>query len=508
MPRDAVHEPPAAPQPAGTGAGAAPLGALDALLAAVLTVVFGALYASNLQRWLWNDGFFVAEKLEWNESGLWPHPAYLPLARVLNRLLPGPGPYEGLFATSWMPAALGLGVVYLLARGAGRSPAASGLAAALLGLTPVHWFFATTIEVHALHFWGVATAALVAQRAPWGRRAVAVALAVVSFALVPLTHLLAPLLGPGWLVWCETWAKRAGAPLGAKRVVFVLAPLFVVVGLGAFALTSLFYWKDSVVGGIRGTAGQIAEHMQPSALVWWRDDVWLPAQLYLVAALLGGWWLWRRERASALVLVALVVPLLVFTAWWAVPNEGGYLLGATPFLALAVAAGADALRRRLGVLALAVVALASAVPLGLSAWEKGNAWRAVHAEQLRDERAEQVRLVLGDEGVLVAFDTWKQPIGLDLVGIRERQLIKTVEGAFRDAVGPEDLGSWLAYDLKLFAEAHPEGVALELLYRDLGRVNAVLRPYTDSLERELAKHVVLEEFPHPRWPMARMKPRP
>ena len=508
MPRDTSHRTAPGLGPAAPGRGAAALDRWDALVVAALTALFGALYASNLQRWLWNDGFFVAEKLEWNESGLWPHPAYLPVARVLNHLLPGPGPYEGLFATSWMPAALGLGVVYLLARGAGGSRLASGCAAALLGLTPVHWFFATTIEVHTLHFLGVTLAALVAQRAPWGRRSVAMTLAVLSFALVPLTHLLAPLLGPGWLVWCEHWAKRAGAPLGAKRVLLVLAPLLVAVGLGAFALTSLYYWNDSVVGGIRGTADQIAEHLKPSALAWWRDDVWLPGQIYLVAALVGGAVLWRKERALAWTLLALVVPLMAFTAWWAVPNEGGYLLGITPFLALAVAAGAEGLRRHFGALALVLLALGLAVPLGLAAWDKGNAWRALHTEQLRDERAAQVRLVLGDDGVVVSFDTWKQPIGMDLPGIRERQLVKTVEAAFRESVGPETLATWLAYDLKLFAEAHPEGVALDLLYREMGRVNEVLRPYTETLERELARHVELKEFPHPRWPMARMTPRP
>ncbi len=498
------------------------LGALDVWIGAALALAFGLLYAATLQHWLWNDGFFVAKRLEWNEPGLWPHPAYLPVARAFNVVLPGPGPYEGLFATSWTPGAAAIGLLFLVARAFGAARLPSVFAAALWAVTPAHWFFSTTIEVHTLHAAGVALAALIALRAPWRRGFAGIAAAAAGFFLVPLTHLMAPLLAPGWIALCALSARAAGAPLGMRRLALGLIPLLALGGVVAFALTSLYYWNDSVLGGFKGTAAQIEEHLTEGGLVWWRDDVLKPLGPALIAIAAGVGVLTReavRGRGSAAepraawfatrpaVLALAIVPLTAFTAWWAVPNEGGYLLGTAPFFATVMALGAAgpvARWPRWVWIPLAAVLLGWTGYLG---YGHATRWRSEHVEQRRDERAAQVRLILGDRGVLVSFDTWKQPVGLDVRGVRESQRVRQVQDALRDSIAPSDVMADIAWKTRALALEHPEGVAIDLHFRALGAINPYLRPFADALEAELVKYVELEEFPHPRWPMARVRAR-
>jgi hypothetical protein len=488
---------------------------VDCWLALGFAVGFALLYTATLQRWLWNDGFLVAARLEWGEPGLWPHPAYLPVARALDKLVPGFGHYEALFATSWLPAALGLAVGFLLLRELGLARCTGALATLAFGVSPVHWFFATTIEVHALHFLGVAAAALVTLRAPWAREGRAILTTALAFALVPLTHLTAPLLGPAWLYLAVLAARGQGVRLSPRSVLLRLGPALMLVGFISFALTSLYYWEDSVLGGIRGTAAQIEEHLNPSSWAWWREDVGAALSALLLPLGLGAYAVGKgRVPAPAglgTLLLLAVLPLLAFTAWWAVPNEGGYLLGKSPFLLMLAAYGLEWPRRALlvrvpgGAAPAGALGAALVCATAIAGWREATAWRQKYEDQHRASRAQMVREVLGERGLLVSFDTWRQPIGLDVRGVREDQRVRLVEDALRDGTGPEHVMADIAWKIKILASEHPEGVVLDLKYRTMGKENPFLLPFAQVFDRELLRHFELEEHPHPHWPLARLR---
>jgi hypothetical protein len=128
---------------------------LAALLIALLLVLGClALYRATNQRWLVDDGFDLGTYLDSTEPHrrVWMHVLYLPLGRLVASAGAGPGPYQVLATLSAWAGALGIGALWLALRANGaRAPLAFALAL-IAAVTPVVWFYSTTVEVHAVHF--------------------------------------------------------------------------------------------------------------------------------------------------------------------------------------------------------------------------------------------------------------------------------------------------------------------------------------------------------------------
>lgn len=174
---------------------------------ALLCLAFLALYAALGQHTFYKtDGIGL---VHFARSGpVWGsvhHPLYEPLLHELDRLLEplGASPYRSALAFSALGSALGVALAHAGFLRLGLARGSAALAAALAGLAPAVFFFATVVEYHGpffgtagLAFWCMARAA---QR-PSPARALALALATYFAASLHATGHLLPSLTCAWLL--------------------------------------------------------------------------------------------------------------------------------------------------------------------------------------------------------------------------------------------------------------------------------------------------------------------
>lgn len=172
----------------------------DATLAVCLSACAALLYLATLQDWYYGDASQLvhdfAQGIEDGRLEIWMHVLYTPAAFLVELALPGYQPVLALKLLSALAAAIALGGAFLLARFFGVTRRSALASAVLLSVTPAFWFFATMIEVHALHAAAVAVCACITVYAPWRKPMLAVVLSCVAFPLVYLTHRSGLLLGP------------------------------------------------------------------------------------------------------------------------------------------------------------------------------------------------------------------------------------------------------------------------------------------------------------------------
>lgn len=468
---------------------------VDVAIAAALAASATALcIATRLQRIFGNDGAML---VDWTFAPAtayeqYHNTLYLPAARAVAAL-----GLDGLCGGAGEPTAIGhalsalsvgalAALCYAMARLVAASRGAAVAGAALATLAPVTWFFGAAVEVHALHGAVVAAAMLATLLLPWRRPAAAVPSLALLFVPPCLSHQTAPALAPGFVALAAAAAARRGAPMSWRGLAATAGALGAAVVLGHL----LVQWRRGLgfrfdVGGVAATATGWRQPFAPDFVL---REIALPLGVLLAVFALA--MACRRIDARwRLACAAFVVPLTAAVAWYGVREHGGFVLQATPALALASALWTDALRAR----GLAAVAFAVAAAQALLGWADVRAFDA-EGHALRDRVARIERL--GGPSARVVSCNDNAPLVVHwLPGALEWNLTKTL-------VDDPPVAAWLAaaqQQLQPFLAAGP--VLLDrshALRRDLPpRVVDAMQ----ALESWLRQECRVAEHDDPSWPL-------
>jgi len=478
--------------------GAARPGKRDAWIAAALALALGVLYALTFQRRFYNDGPPLTEMHVLGTRTFHTHVLYLPLCDLVTRVMGSADPLRALRLLSVVPAALGCGFAFLVLRTFGAQVFGALVAVLLLALSPALWFFATTIEVHALLFGTVTLVALVTLLAPWERRPrLALALVALLFPLLYWAHESAFVLGLGWVLLVQYARARHGTAFTWRGLLLGVGPLLLFTLLLGFAAANVAR-SGSLAGAVHSVRMQLAVpgyQPAPDRSVLLRE--WLmPLGVLVPLALLGAREL-RRAAWRAPAIAALVLFPLAFFAWWTVLERGGYFLGSDAFLLVPVGLFLGRWSRVKGILALVLLAGQATYARGkIDAFDRG--WDP-------GERVAQVRDALGGSGLLLSTVGFAPTVHIDLPAVEEfslRSFVRSMCMREDRLVPPEDVVAALRPLLLRLFERH-ERVALETGYRRVTVEDSpflhAFRPSLAAIEAFLREHYRTSERPHEYW---------
>ncbi len=503
--------------------GPAELSRKDGAAALLLALGLFALYAAFRQDRLWNDAFVILDICAWPEHPwyfTWNHFLYLPLVRFLAWVSPLGHTFADAALASSLPAAAAAGVVVLAARAAGASLGGAVIAALLVSLAPATAVFATLIELHAVHFLGVAIAVLFLVRSAGRVSARAFEWrAVLWFAPIALTHLSAPTLGPGWLAlgtWLA-WRHYGEHARGrrfwgfALRIAGGTALVFgVVLGLLNFTL-----FREADTGSVAHALWVIENHGAGFSWDYFLGDWVLPlGPVWLLLIALGLLSVLRPLRArlrpdtAALVAIAwigLVLPFLFFSAW-GVDNQGGYLAGSLPLLALALARASDLWpqKPRVG----EFVALALVVFTAALAHLSVTGWSTPELEARVAARTAAVRAALPEGGVLIGFHIDEEhPADVYLASVRELNLLQRLQMHVAAGEAPELIAARLDDQLLRRVVPFDGPVAIEPTFLVLPLEPGPAKEIADAFRARLLEHFEMVPLDGVEPPMARLVAR-
>jgi len=465
--------------------------ARDRWVALSLLCLAAGAYALGFQDWVYGDGPQLIDAFLFLRN-LWMHVLYIPAARVLGLFWWGADPVDPLRATSILGAAAGVSGTYLLARWFGCEPVRALLAALLAATVPAVTFFATTIEVHALHFGTVALAAWALTRVPWNDPRIAVALSSALVPLLYLTHKSGVLLAPGWLALALLVRHRAGrAP--DVRTALLLGTGIALAFLGSLALSSALLPDRNSIGG---TLDFIAHFQRTAPAGFLHEAVLVGLAALTPLALLGAL---RVSRAELLVLAAFLLPLFGFFCWYGEATRGGYFASAIPFLAVLAA---RALPAGIGGIGLATVAL------GLQAFVSARQARDYASEfswEDRRARCAAVRSVLGEQGTLLSFDPTLQPVTLDLSGVREVNARSDLMRTTKNGMAPAASAQITVDFLRKLMDRWPGPFALDPVLTRRAGLEDELAPFRAAIEDAVTAAFQARLVPDPRFPLLRLR---
>jgi hypothetical protein len=371
----------------------------------------------------------------------------------------------------------------------GFSPGRAMAAGLLCFSAPTAFFFSTSIEVPALHLGVLALAC--ALLLTLQRLAPATLFRFACVGLVPLlyfAHKSSVLLAPGWWVFvldCER--RRRGHPPGAR-----LAVAWGLVLASAFAL-SILLGQALVPGNSIGDTLQFIERFEQSlGWAYLRDAVWAGLGLLVPLGLLGVLWTPPSERRWML---AFVLPVAAFFAWYGEINFGGYYISTVPFLAL-LAVRALPAGRAFWPLCLGVCLVQGALARRLVESANRGLDRAVHARKV-----EAARRIVGEVGLVVSFDPQNQPITLSMPGVDELNLRNELFAYGRSG------GSAEAFARDLLLRLEPRRAVSLPTAIDLGgllRANRRAESFMESLSASLEDQFGPADRSDPEHPLLRL----
>ncbi|MBK9710913.1 MAG: DUF2723 domain-containing protein [Kouleothrix sp.] len=341
----------------------------DALIGAGLAVAAFALYLATLLPGL-GSGDTAEFQRVLPTLGV-AHPTGYPLYTILGWLwsqLPlGGAPAWRVSLLSAFAAALAVGVVYLVARALGQARVVAAAAALALAASRTFWSQATIAEVYALAALLQALLLLALLRWRGGRWPLWVAGLLLGLGLAH--HRTIVLMIPGALLFVGLGARGLGVGAWGKEPSSSLKPQagYAILATLAGCLLYLYLplrappWLDSWQTFLQHISGSEAlsvwltidapgrvalEHLRELAqrLIW--------PQLSPVGALLalvGALRLWRRDRASAALLVSGYLLTLLFCVLFYVQDVEVFMISAHLIAALLIGAGAMAALERLNV---------------------------------------------------------------------------------------------------------------------------------------------------------------
>ena len=337
---------------------------LALLLAAAAAVLFFALRPRDR---FWGDAHVFVRWLE-EDVWLYYHLAYMPLAHLfewLARPFAGalPSTELGLAALSAVAGGTALAFTFRAGRELGLSRLRATAAAAVVGLTPNVWFFATALELHALHLAAYAYVAFdLCRHHRRGERPSALRAAALGVLLLA-THVIGVLALPAL---CLLALRRDGARLDPGGLLGAAALLG---GYGLVLATAIALNPRHDGGDFAHLTVGLVEGWFPSVL--WEEGLAMLWALALVGlVLLPAVAVVRRVRAHSLALpvAVLVLTFVVVLPTARITERGGYWVGLAPPLALALAVWLPDARR--GTAALVAVLVVQ----GAAAFELARTW--------------------------------------------------------------------------------------------------------------------------------------
>lgn len=476
----------------------------DRLIALGLGALACLVFAGTLQARFYSDGPGLVAIAAGEPIPVRMHALYIPALVGFRGLLDG---LDGLHAYTLFSAICGglaCGGVYLIGRffGLGRGLAVAG--SVLAAVSPVQWFFATTVEVHSLHFLAVVCAALVTLCAPWKRFGLALGLSALALCLAFSAHETSVLLGPGWVALCAFAAGRQGRAIGVKRCLFVVGPVLL-----ASLVTVLFVLKAmrSAPEGANSNLELdmlLAFHGSSS----WGEHLWMGVIAPL--GVLGGLLfvgLGRRGMldSAKLSLGLLILVPLGFLIWWRVSERGAYFVMCLPFLAPLSVAGLASFSWKPRTLALCLgsllVAQATAARLLISDFDQG-----LDPQQ----RFDLARELTGGTGILLTGLSLAPPVSLALPDLEEVTFLEQVKNAIAVGMSPSDFGvdgcRFIAEVIGGSPGLSASGVYIETadeLVLEMGS-GEVGHPYYQALIEELPNWFHVRELSQGDWRMAEL----
>jgi len=205
-----------------------PPGEHDVRIAGLLAVAGTLLFLASMQTPFWGDGRGLVDRIaegEWQRH----HVFYLPLAHALDSVggVVGLDVRGSLELFSALMTGFALGLFYLAARWLALPVHAALLGCALLATIPVNWWYATTVEIHALQLAACAGALLWTTRASaLGTLGTSALGPAVLLALLTGSHLSGALAAPALALLALFGSGRWAWPRHVVQALLVLA-LFV-----------------------------------------------------------------------------------------------------------------------------------------------------------------------------------------------------------------------------------------------------------------------------------------
>jgi hypothetical protein len=383
-------------EPGSPHAGAA--GRRDALLAWGLFLILCLVYTACAQEAYWSDGRTLVRLVS---EGHWSyfHALYLPVAQIFRPLTSwifGGDLERTLKLLSAVATAAAVALFYLSGRTLGLRQRSAVGGALLFAAAPSVWFYATTIEIHALQLLVAAGALLWAVRAQRAGRLGRDLLVPMLFLCGLMgTHLSGLMCAPALLA-CAFLGQ--GEPRIPRRV---LPGLLVVLAccVGWYVMHS---GASAPFRNFETAASGVFTRFKPSML--WRGPIlssglfyflFLPACLYSL----------RTEprvfrRPLALAAALLIAAFLPFAMAFILPERGAYFLCALPVIAITVVRGLE----RLG--ALAAPLFLALVPVHV-AWSLRDVWVWQHDYPGAEWAVPLVEEAEG-QGLVIARYNWER----------------------------------------------------------------------------------------------------
>jgi len=458
------------------------------LIALLLAFACAALYEASQQRTLVDDGFDLGTYLDSHEPHrrIWMHVLYLPLGRLVAAAGAGPGPYHVLGMLSAVAGALGLAALWLALRANGARISIAFTLALITGLTPVVWFYSTTVEVHAVHFAFVSIALCTVLLVPWRRTVLAHALASLACSGLFLSHQTGVLLVPALALLSLHAQRRQGLELDTRRALLRLVGCY---GLATLLAIGLERWLRG--GGDARTPLEFIRVYggESASLGWWTRELLVPLGLLLPLALValalrqGSLELRRAVGAALLVAIA-------FFGWWGVETRGGYFIGLVPFLALLAAEPVQRVVDRVGWSKIAATACVSFVLLVMYVFSGNTKYRPLDPNGLL-YRSLIADHALPEGGILISLDPRCQPVDLYRPSIRELNASRRVALALAHGVDPHALAELIASETAAQCNELGGAVAIDhgFLKRSAGisRFEDFARSYWESIQARFGR---------------------
>jgi hypothetical protein len=472
-------------------------------LGSAIALGAGLVYACTFQTRFYGDGPGLASLHALGLDEAYYNVLYLRAARAVRWFVALAGvddPFASLRMLSVLPAALGLGATFVMLRAAGAEMFGALAATLALGASPALWFFATTIEVHALDFATVAGVALSILVAPWRRPARALALVAVAFPFPVWAHVTSATLGPGFVFLVQSArTRRTGERYSLPALLFGVGGLLFVVLL--LALLASHVVRTGSLAGIRSdvlVGTSLKDPHAPEACPVWSREWILPYGALVPLALVGFARLRREPGLAAAIALALGVPLAFFL-WWGVCERGGYFLGSAPFLLVPVAFLAGRWSPAKSALAAMLVAGQGLLARQeIAAFDRGFDPR---------ERVERVREAIGDSGLLITVGRFAPDIRCYLPGVEELVLlnfVRQIRAGSAEPLSSDELVRRIEPRLEGLLERWGRVVlepGPEPTFDETSAVEPDLVSDIDALFAHMRARYEVRDLPHPDWPL-------
>ena len=479
--------------------------ARDAVVALLFVAASLLLFWLTAQARLTIDGAGLASMAATGTGRGYYNILYLPVVRAVAALLPGAIDPEEVRAASSLFGAIAVGSCYLVVRRFRITSGPAAVATGLWALSPGLWFYATTVETHAVHAGVAGLVTLIFLSLPWSRPRLALALAAGLMPILLWTQQVSIFLGPGLVLLADLARRRTAQGFGSRRLLLVVGPTLLagfVVGL----LGANLYRFGQFTPSVEGQMSQILFD-KGTGDTWWTE--WLSPFGVLEGLVLLGLLLPRGlnplGKRARWCLLALILPAILFFSWWGVFERGGYFLGSAPFHVVLAAAGLQAVGRT------RPWPLVAAILLAFQAWLGLSTLRAHDTGWIPSERVAQVRAAIGETGLLISTTNIAPSLALGLPKADEVALWEACKQAMIQSEGtfdPRDLTPWVLRRIERELRSGRR-VALELGYREADPVHDD-RPYFDGLDAivgAIEERFDLNLIEHPHWPMAVIEER-